>query len=251
METSTLEVTVISAEGLKNKNKLWKRMSPYVIAWIDPEQKKQTKALPNSGKNPIWNETLTLPLNNSQTLQNPHSTLVIQVLCDNFFQSKMVIGTSSLPLNEIRTVCTQRNDGESKNTVTLQLWRPSGRACGMLKVALKLNFSSFATSTKYNSIPMSYPSISQPGMESTFSWSGDQYLQPPVQGIAVGGLYPFVAENDSRSSAQEFENRFAPSAPPLPQSNDGVKSFVMGLLSGAAAAIVIGGAVIQKLKLNS
>jgi len=130
-----LELTIIAAAGLKNVNLLGKKINPYAVAWIDPLVKKSTQTLQNSGRDPVWNETLCLPLQ-TELLNNPNAALIIQVLSAGHLKTK-IAGTTTLMLNEIKRICSV-TDRDEQETLALQLWRPSGRAYGILKVSLKL-----------------------------------------------------------------------------------------------------------------
>jgi Ca2+-dependent lipid-binding protein len=80
MAPMTIEVSVMAAEELHNTSKLGK-MSVYTVLWVDPAMKKCTRVLHKIGKNPVWNDRMSLTLvNGDQTLVSyPQSTLTVQV----------------------------------------------------------------------------------------------------------------------------------------------------------------------------
>ncbi len=68
----------MAAEELQNTSKVGK-MSVYAVLWVDPAMKKCTRVLYKAGKNPVWNDRVSLSLVNPTLLSNPHSTLTVQV----------------------------------------------------------------------------------------------------------------------------------------------------------------------------
>lgn len=258
MGESRLELTIIAAEGLKNVNLLSKKINPYAIAWIDPLVKKFTQTLQNSGRDPIWNETLCLPLQ-TQLLNNPSAALIIQVLSAAPLKTK-IVGTTTLMLNEIRRICSV-TDRDEQETLALQLWRPSGRAYGILKVSFKLMGS--IISDTHLSLNQKGSNISETHNVSPSNWvvANPQSYDMPVQGIPVTALYPQVSPavtdhvNNVEYGASDEQCTYSfaplppppymplpPTAPPMKQS-DAPKNFFIGLLSGAVAAVLVGSAV--------
>jgi hypothetical protein len=78
MAQFTIEVSVMAAEELQNTSKFGK-MSVYAVLWVDPAMKKCTRVLHKAGKNPVWNDRVSLSLVNPTLLSYPHSTLTVQV----------------------------------------------------------------------------------------------------------------------------------------------------------------------------
>jgi len=253
-----LELTIIAAAGLKNVNLLGKKINPYAVAWIDPLVKKSTQTLQNSGRDPVWNETLCLPLQ-TELLNNPNAALIIQVLSAGHLKTK-IAGTTTLMLNEIKRICSVTDRDEQK-TLALQLWRPSGRAYGILKVSLKLkgstiNETHLSFNPKDNTISGTHDKP-----PSNWAVSNPQSYDMPVQGIPVTALYPQVspAVMDHLNTVEygalyeQYAYSFGPvppppsmplppTAPPMKQNN-APKNFFIGLLSGAVAAVLVGSAV--------
>ncbi|GLJ24869.1 hypothetical protein SUGI_0475620 [Cryptomeria japonica] len=300
MGEGSLELKIVAAEGLKNVNIFNKgKISPYAVAWVDPQLKKSTKTLRNSGTSPVWNDTVLLPLQ-TQLLNNPNAALIIQVMCEAPLKTK-IIGTTTIMVAEIKRICSITGRDESE-TFTLQLWRPSGRAYGMLKIALKLK--GFAQS-QISDVSSNWVSTNpQPpnwalANSQARNWEVTNFSQPcdfPVQGIPVSAMYPPVASiavpsdaTDNSTSEEQctyspalqkpssvvmpfhqsagpmgiVENSTSneqcvytdaqpqqppaymprpPTAPPL-QQNNAPKNFLIGLLSGAVAAVLVGSAM--------
>ncbi|XXG49433.1 hypothetical protein AAC387_Pa02g3621 [Persea americana] len=122
-QMATLELTILSAQDLKDTTFLGKKMKSFVVAWVDPRLKKSTKTL--TSKNPSWNSKLSFPLL-PQTLQNPTSILTLQILSSH----SRVVGSAILAISSIRP---------DIHTFTLQLWRPSGCAQGLLTVSARMS----------------------------------------------------------------------------------------------------------------
>ena len=72
-----LEVIVLAAEDLKNVNMVGK-MSVYVVAWMENDYKRSTSVRHKTGRNAVWNDSLSFPVSDD-ILQNPHSALTVQV----------------------------------------------------------------------------------------------------------------------------------------------------------------------------
>lgn len=273
MGDSRLELTIIAAEGLKNVNLMGKKINPYAIAWIDPLVKKSTQTLQNSGLDPVWNETLCLPLQ-AQLLNNPNAAIMIQVLSAAPIKTKLV-GTTTLMLNEITRICNV-TDRDAQESLALQLWRPSGRAYGILKVSFKLMGSSISeihlplnlkgSSINETHLPLNLNgrTVTETHDVSSSNWavSKPQSYDMPVQGIPVTSLYPQISPSvpdhlntvEYGALDEQCAYSFAPlppppymplppTAPPMKQSN-APKNFLIGLLSGAVAAVLVGSAVL-------
>lgn len=202
---ATLELTILSAQGLKDMSFFGKKMKSFVVAWVDPRVKKSTATLTTT-KNPSWNSKLSFPLP-PQTLQNPSSILTVQVLSSY----SRVVGSAILAISAIRS---------DVDTFTLQLWRPSGRAQGLLRVSARIasDLRVFAFRGCVTGIPVGSDSLASMPF-------------PDRDVLGESGCY----------------NHVLPTAPPMPaEAVDNVRrNFLIGLLSGAVAAVlVVGSAVI-------
>ncbi|KAF5185477.1 C2 calcium-dependent membrane targeting [Thalictrum thalictroides] len=125
---AVLKLKIVNGEDLKDIRFLGKTKS-FILAWIDPSFKQSTKTLTTSTKNPTWNYDLSFPLS-LQTLQNPNSILTIQIISPSSpIHHKRVIGTTILSITDIQF---------DEKVFTLQLWRPSGRAHGLIRVSVRV-----------------------------------------------------------------------------------------------------------------
>ncbi|KAH9567121.1 hypothetical protein CY35_03G014500 [Sphagnum magellanicum] len=139
MAPMTIEVSVMAAEELHNTSKLGK-MSVYTVLWVDPAMKKCTRVLHKIGKNPVWNDRMSLTLvNGDQTLVSyPQSTLTVQVFSEGRIKDTLV-GTTYISLVEIARMNAMSPDPEEGNIVTLPLHRPSRRIQGYIRLWVNLS----------------------------------------------------------------------------------------------------------------
>lgn len=72
-----LEVIILAAKDLKNVNMV-RKMSVYVVAWVEPHLKRSTCVRHKTGRNTVWNVALLFPVTDA-ILLHPHSTLTVQV----------------------------------------------------------------------------------------------------------------------------------------------------------------------------
>ncbi|OVA20577.1 C2 calcium-dependent membrane targeting [Macleaya cordata] len=207
---ATLKLTVLSAEGLKDMRFLGK-MKTFGVAWVDPQLKIYTKTLTSSSTSPVWMSELSIPLT-LQTLQNPNSCLTIQVISKSSpIHHERVIGTASLSLSEIRY---------EDQVFTLQLWRPSGRAQGLLRVSSRIeyNLGFYTPASCVTGIPVDVNSIVR-------------QAPTPVLNLTV-------PDQESFGSIRHV----IPSAPPMPpdeSSKNVLRSLLIGLLGGAVAVATV------------
>ncbi|KAH7295097.1 hypothetical protein KP509_27G032200 [Ceratopteris richardii] len=102
MEQRKLEVTLISAQDLKNVSHLG-RLRPYAQAWIDPSEKQTSPVLHLQGDEiAIWNHTFlfTVP---EMSFQHLSAILTFRILHRSHIPkaNASVIGSLSLPLHRI------------------------------------------------------------------------------------------------------------------------------------------------------
>jgi hypothetical protein len=137
MAQFTIEVSVMAAEELQNTSKFGK-MSVYAVLWVDPAMKKCTRVLYKAGKNPVWNDRVSLSLVNPTLFSYPNSTLTVQVFSHGRINDTLV-GTTYVSLSEIARMNAMRVDPDEGNILTLPLHRPSGRIQG--SISLWINVS--------------------------------------------------------------------------------------------------------------
>lgn len=118
LAAARLQLIIFSAQGLKDV-RLLGRTRTSVLAWVDPALKQATAAHRATTRNPIWNQTLIIPLS-AATLSDPSSTITLQLLCCR------PASTAAVHLRAVR------NDGR---VFTLPLERPPGRCRGFFTVS--------------------------------------------------------------------------------------------------------------------
>ncbi|KAL0358940.1 UNVERIFIED_CONTAM: hypothetical protein Sangu_0743400 [Sesamum angustifolium] len=122
-----LEVTIISAEDLKNVNWRHGKLKPYAVVWLDPSNKSSTRADEEGDASPYWNDNLLIPFNSLID----DSTLYVEVVHANVAEgTKQLIGSAKLALRDIAEDVGLGNVAERK----LELKRPSGRPQGKLQI---------------------------------------------------------------------------------------------------------------------
>jgi len=96
MQKRELEVTVASAQDLKNVRVLWK-MTPYAVVWVEPNIEVHTPIAHKGGVNPTWNALLKLIVD-QQILNQPNAKLHIDIYNHGNF-SKTLVGSCSVLLS--------------------------------------------------------------------------------------------------------------------------------------------------------
>jgi hypothetical protein len=113
-EQRELEVTIISAQDLKNVNTFGK-MSPYAEVWIHPSRKVATPVHTHGGTDPSWNALLRLVCEES-LIEQGSGVLHIEILNHGSLSSRE-IGLVSVPLSQV----IPRDDKNSSQAKTTSL----------------------------------------------------------------------------------------------------------------------------------
>lgn len=225
MAHTTIELTIMAADGLKNVSFLRGKMDPFAVAFVDPYFRCSTRVLKKGGSDPVWNDCLRIPVDD-RFLYEPNSALTIQVFNQSPINTSLV-GATQLMLHELFRQLKGNNEGD---ILTLQLFRPSGRPYGVLRVFLKVtgdNLAAFSGpfEAEHNSLPEA-PATGYPAMPMPY------YVAPMVQ-------YPSNKSNKVAYpySASHLQPGYLPyPVPPSRRRNN----FLYGLVSGAVAAVLLG-----------
>ncbi|MCO5574971.1 hypothetical protein L7F22_028768 [Adiantum nelumboides] len=229
-----IELTIMAAEGLKNVSLMRTKMAPYAVAFVEPYSKHSTRVLAKGGKDPIWNDSMhiTLPL---RLLNDPSAALTIQVFNQGTITTSLA-GATQLLLQDLLRHAALKDNGEG-DILTLQLFRPSGRAHGIIRIFLKLAGDGL------------------PGLPRLLGDDFDMacYESTPATGIPVMpsvGMPSAATPMPPGHSTEKFSYRYAapsymhsaylpyPTPPtPYPRRNS---NFIFGLVSGAVAAVLLG-----------
>ncbi|PSS26526.1 hypothetical protein CEY00_Acc07822 [Actinidia chinensis var. chinensis] len=132
MEYRTLDITVISAENLKDVN-LISKMDVYVEVSIggDPVGKRKTHVDKDGGKSPKWNHRLKFDVGVGVLVANPALPLLFKIRSDRPLGDKD-IGDVSVSINEL---LLEADGGE--RVVEYQVRTPLGKPKGTLKFSYK------------------------------------------------------------------------------------------------------------------
>lgn len=179
-----LEVTITSANDLKNVNWRHGPLRPYVVIWVDPARKLTTRVDEEGDVFPQWDQTLIVPLNAPPS----DSTLYIDVVHAGAKDDvKPLIGSARLPL---RDVLDHPRGGVRK----LELRRPSGRPHGKITVETTLRGSNrygapdaYRSGTPYGARDYEAP---DPYRSSAYR---DPYDAPPPPPTAYASPYAAAA----------------------------------------------------------
>ncbi|XP_052204661.1 protein SRC2 homolog [Diospyros lotus] len=179
MECVPLDITVISADDLKNVN-LISKMSVYVLVSMsgDPRTKRRTPVDKNCGKNPKWNDRMSFAVDEASLSLHPNLCILFQIRSDRPLGDRD-IGEVSVPIREL----LDNNDPASDRLVEYQVRTPSGKPKGTLKFSYKFGEKSTALSSannNYDEPVMAFPA--HVGATSV-------YKPPPVAGYTPPPLY--------------------------------------------------------------
>lgn len=92
MPAGILKITVIEAKNLKDVE-TFGRNDPYVEVWVDRKHKQKTSVKDNTNT-PVWNETLTLAINDGD------NSLHVKVLDKDLLDTDK-IGEATIPLGDV------------------------------------------------------------------------------------------------------------------------------------------------------
>lgn len=120
MDQREIEVTVLSAQDLKNVKLSGGTMSPYVVAWIYPNMKVPSPVSTKGGVNPTWNSVLRLVCEES-LLQQGGANLTLEIFNHGSFSNK-AIGTVRIPLSSVSSKAAQgSSSADSTKTSSYQV----------------------------------------------------------------------------------------------------------------------------------
>lgn len=93
METQLLEITLISAQGLKIPPRLH-RIQTYAMTWVDPAHKVRTRIDRTSGPDPTWNDRFVFRVPTSFLLPDSSSAVCIEIYCTGgWYNNDSLVGT--------------------------------------------------------------------------------------------------------------------------------------------------------------
>ncbi|GFY98729.1 hypothetical protein Acr_13g0001300 [Actinidia rufa] len=134
MEYRPLEITIISAKGLKDVG-AFSKMDVYVIATIsgDPRTEQKTPIDKNGGSSPSWNHTMRFTVDEAAAQTN-RLNLIFQLRHERNLLGDKDVGEVHVPIKELLG-----NTGDNKSAALAEypVRKPSGKAKGKLKFSYK------------------------------------------------------------------------------------------------------------------
>ncbi|KAF5745970.1 hypothetical protein HS088_TW06G00135 [Tripterygium wilfordii] len=135
METSVLEINLISAQGLKLPSSHLGTQQTYAVAWVDSSTKLRTRVDRVGAENPTWNDQFFFRVT-PDFLSSETSGVSVEIYSVGYLRDRLV-GTvrfliSNLPRSPLKT----------PSFSALQIQRPSGRFHGVMNIAAMLISSS-------------------------------------------------------------------------------------------------------------
>ncbi|KAF2589079.1 hypothetical protein F2Q70_00039835 [Brassica cretica] len=189
MECRPLDLTIISAEDLKDIQLIGKQDLYAVVSLNnDARTKQKTKVDKDCGTKPKWKHQMKLTVDDTAAREN-HLTLVIQIVADRPIAGDKPVGEVSVPLKELLDQNNKEGDVEEEKTVTYAVKLPNGKTKGSLKFSFKFG-------EKYTFGSSSDPHA--PGSSSVDHKSTDQPVAayPPGQGAPAA--YPAPPGHDDK-----------------------------------------------------
>ncbi|KAK9291927.1 hypothetical protein L1049_020348 [Liquidambar formosana] len=188
MECRTLEITVISAQDIKDVN-LFSKMDVYAVVMIagDESSKKKTPIHKHGGTSPQWNHHMKFPINEELARQN-RPTLHFLLKSERSFGDKD-IGEVYVPIQEL----DGNGYGKSGREVSFGVRKPSGRDKGVLTFSYKFG-QRFVVETIKEPVMMAYPAAGKAGTGLAYAAPAPPpegyYAPPPAHPPAHAAGYP-------------------------------------------------------------
>ncbi|KAH7578380.1 hypothetical protein JRO89_XS01G0374700 [Xanthoceras sorbifolium] len=193
MAQRSLEITVVSAKGLK-KVKHLSRMDVYVTASISGDQptEQKTPVDKDGGTSPKWNHSMKFKIDETLAQTNMHLfTIIFKIKCDRTLRGDREIGEVHVAVKEL---LDNASDDNSPKYVTYPVRNPSGKQKGELNFIFKFGdkIGTGATAAAFPHVHAATASYVYPPPQNTavpaYPLVG---YQPPVQG---GGGYGYPAQ---------------------------------------------------------
>ncbi|XP_071696379.1 protein SRC2 homolog [Rutidosis leptorrhynchoides] len=191
MEYRPLDITVISANGLKNFL-LFFRMKVYVVVkLINGKSVVEKKTHASRGRNPKWNHRMKFPVEDSAI----NTTNLLFVLRQRRFWGDKDIGEVSIPVRELVDLDTR--SGTSEHVVDYQVKTVRGKSVGTFTFSHQFIEKPFPARDSTGTSGSNHPPgpaymINQQGMpsyQSSYSTTPQGYVNYPGAGYG-NGWYP-------------------------------------------------------------
>ncbi|MBA0655082.1 hypothetical protein Goklo_007597 [Gossypium klotzschianum] len=233
MEQKPLELTVVSAEGLK-KVKHLSKMDVYVVVKVsggESTTEQKTPVHKDGGTSPKWNHPMVFSFNESLAQTNTTDlAITFRLMCCRTFRGDKEIGEARVPIKEL---LDGAGNGNSAKYTTYPVKKPSGKAKG------KLNFVYRFGEKAANAVP-AYPLV----------MTAMNPLYPPSHNAAVPA-YPTVGYSYPPLGFQQLPVQEAYKPAPQPpagyppperknESGDGLTLGAAALVGGLLGGILLG-----------
>ncbi|KAI8555725.1 hypothetical protein RHMOL_Rhmol05G0197200 [Rhododendron molle] len=209
MEYRPLDITVISAENLKDVN-LISKMDVYVVVSIadDPSTKRKTRVDKDGGKSPKWKDRLNFAVDAAALARNPGLPLVFRLRSERPLGDKD-IGEVAVPMKEL----LDRADGGAEHVVEYQVRTPSGKLKGTLKFSYKFGDKLAAPVAPAYAPPAKSKNSNEPVTAYPAHAGASTAYPPPPQGYAQ----PHPAYSGYSAPQQGYGAGYPGYPPPPPQ----------------------------------
>jgi Ca2+-dependent lipid-binding protein len=117
MQYREIEVTVLSAQDLKNVNFLGGAMNPYAEVWIHSSKKEQTGVCSGGGRNPSWDCALKLAC--EDRLFTSGGEISVAVYSRGSFSSNTLVGTVTVPLSDLIALLNAADESQSSTSTAM------------------------------------------------------------------------------------------------------------------------------------
>ncbi|KAL6964759.1 Protein kinase C conserved region 2 (CalB) [Sarracenia purpurea var. burkii] len=202
MEYRPLDITVMSAEDLKDVN-LISKMAVYVVVSIGNDAnstKRKTPVDKDGGRNPKWNDRFKFAVDVDALSRHRDLPLVFKLKAERVLGDRDV-GVVVIPIQELLNNAASNGDATttagSERIVDYQVWMPTGKPKGTLKFSYK--FGDIITNQvgAKNAKPVDEPVTAYPAPAGNSAAyppppQGIGYAPPPPSGVAPPYLHPAV-----------------------------------------------------------
>ncbi|KAM3331445.1 hypothetical protein ACQJBY_027435 [Aegilops geniculata] len=134
-----LEVTIISAQGLKPPSGLRRRLQAYAVAWVDTAHRLQTQPDRSGGPDPAWHERFLFRVHEAALAEDSRAAVTVEIYASPngawHIGGDSLIGSARFLLGDN---CLLSRPVGSPAMFAVGVRRPSGRVHGLLNVAASL-----------------------------------------------------------------------------------------------------------------
>ncbi|KAK3194041.1 hypothetical protein Dsin_025351 [Dipteronia sinensis] len=217
MAQRSLEITIISAKGLK-KVKHLSKMDVYATASISGDHRTEQKTPVNKdgGTSPKWNHPMKFKIDETLlTGQTNHAFIIFKIKCDRTLRGDREIGEVHVAIKEL---LGNASEDKSPKYVTYPVRKPSGKQKGELNFIFKFEDHKIGTAT--GAIATAYPvhvasSVYPPPQHMAVPvYTPVGYQQPPIVDGGGYGYPTYQGVYTSPLTPQQPPAGYPPVGPP-------------------------------------